>query len=756
MKKVLSILLVIAMAATLFAGCGTEPTPTPTDTGNPSASVETSPTTTEPTKDPKTSWSSSWKAGDDLREIVVYDADNYMTRWTIGAKIKMAEYGLKLGTVISPVLGDQISMSKGYGLLGSEDGRQTYLTQLALMFSEGENKPDVLPAIYASNVATGAAFKVKSVYKNLVDLAPFIEEGGALENYVPYVWGEEYGNVGYWETAKEALLVDGALYALPRVEMLAFKNHIMWNRDALSDLGISEPKTLAELESALEAWVNDGHTGFAFNPDDYTIENIITPIANMYGIDFSIDFSWKEKNGEPIFSYYFPEYLEVLETVNRWAKNGWVLTSATDSTKIAMCGDLKSDDNIKSKDDAKAYASGALCLYGGTATGNYLTGKYDASASWSSTVLSAGTSVGALTGGSSFDYLYFAIGNGSVKDETEAGYETVLRIMNYFNASMSTEAYIEYCMGREGIPFAETFEEAGRWVYATYEDGEKYIRWVDGSDRFTMNDQDDTLPLWKAGRKFYRTIHPLFTWLFDACNSFNRGDGPYRDNFGFDKEANDSDIIYDSVNNNYNEIFDITQDSWVNVGESTDKNVPEDQSEWQYYAGLATSEYGITEFMYEYTGKERLWMVNNSAKYQNWGTDWHADITAFPMRYTMYFMNESQSRNYPNKDIVLAATGEDGTNTQILAGFFPEPNEVLSGAAASEVNFNISRLSSIAKQFTIDYLTGKKGKNDWSAYIKSLDEAGIASVYEYYNEYAYTFNTAKKDGVKSMSSVLSK
>lgn len=752
MKKVLSILLVIAMAATLFAGCGTEPTPTPSETGNPSASVETSPTTTEPTKDPKTSWTSSWKAGDDLKEIVVYDADNYMTRWNVGAKIKMAEYGLKLGTTISRVCADQTNVGS-YTLLSSSDGRETYLTELAMMFSEGENKPDVLPAIYASNVATGAAFKVKSVYKNLVNLTPFLEEGGALDNYVSYVWGQEYGDVGYWETAKEALAVDGAIYALPRVEMLSAKYQIMWNRDALTELNISTPKTLADLESALESWVAEGHNGFAFNPNDVSIESILTPIANMYGLDFSTGFDWKEKNGEPIFSYYFPEYLEVLETVNRWAKKGLVCTSATDGTKIAMSGDLKTDDNMKSQDDAKAYATGALCLYGGTETGSYLTAKYDASATWTETVVSASGYEGAITAGSAFDYLYFAIGNASVTDETEAGYETVLRIMNYFNDTMTHDAYIEYCMGKQGIPFAETFEESGRWVYVEYE-GEQYIRWIGKDDRYWMNSQDDTLDMYKAGRKFYRTVHPLFTWLFDVCNSFANGDGDLRGDWGFNTNYTEDDIIFDAVNNNYNEIFDITQDSWVTPGESTVEGVPADKSEWEYYAGLATSEYGIKDFMYEYTGKEKLWNVADGGNFYRWGTDWHADITGFPMQYTIYFMNESQSNNYPNKDIVLEATGKDGTNTQIMAGFFPEPSEVLSGAAASDMNLKISTLSKIAKQFTIDYLTGNKGKNDWSAYVKSLDEAGIQDVYEFYSEYAYTFNTVKKDGVRSMSSVL--
>ncbi len=763
MKKVLSILLVIAMAATLFAGCGTEPTPTPSETepdATPSASATetTSPTTTEPTKDPKTSWTSSWKDGDALTEIIIYDDDNYLTRWGVGTKIKLAEYGLKMGTAIAPVLDDRISMGKGFGLVKTDDGRDAYLTELATMFTESENKPDVLPALYASNVGTGAAFKVKSIYKNLVNLAPFIEEGGALGNYVDFVWNNQFGNVEYWETAKEALMVDGALYVLPRVEMLPYKNFLMFNQDALTALNISTPKTLAELESALERWVAEGNAGFVFNPDDISIENILTPIANMYGLDFSVGFDWKEKNGEPIFSYYFPEYRNVLETASKWAKNGWVLESATKAGCLAMCEDLASDANISNREDARQLATSGLVLYGGTATGNYLTGKYDGSAVWTNTTVSAAGYDAAITGESAFDYVYFAIGNASVTAETEEGYATVLQIMAYFNDTLTEKAYIEYAQGWEGIPFAETFEQSGSWVYVTYDDGKQYCRTVNGDDRFSMNNKDDAdLPMWQAGRKFYRTLHPLYTWLFDVCNSFKSGDGVWRSAWGFDKDANKDEIIYSSTDNNYDEIFDITQDSWITPGQSTVEEVPADMSEWEYFAkkaSLPESEggYGITEFMYDYNENQKLWMPRTG--YQRWGTDWHADITGFPMRYTIYFMNESQSRNYPNKDIVVAATGVDGTNSQIMAGFFPAPTEVLSGAEASEMNLKIKQLSSVAKQFTIDYLSGKKGNNDWDAYIKNLEEIGIKEVYDFYNDYAYTFNTQNKDGVKSMSSVL--
>ena len=92
--------------------------------------------------------------------------------------------------------------------------------------------------------------------------------------------------------------------------------------------------------------------------------------------------------------------------------------------------------------------------------------------------------------------------------------------------------------------------------------------------------------------------------------------------------------------------------------------------------------------------------------------------------------------------------------TIIYNGYFPGVTEVLSGKEAAAMNTKINNISSIAKSFTIDYLSGKKTNADWNAYIKSLEDNGIKEVYEFYAATATVFMTEHKEGVYSMSALI--
>ena len=65
-------------------------------------------------------------------------------------------------------------------------------------------------------------------------------------------------------------------------------------------------------------------------------------------------------------------------------------------------------------------------------------------------------------------------------------------------------------------------------------------------------------------------------------------------------------------------------------------------------------------------------------------------------------------------------------------------------------------MSAIAKQFTIDFLSGKKTATHWDSYIKDLKSAGYDDVYEFYKATAYSFPTSTVSGTESQSSVNAK
>ena len=749
-KKVLSILLVVALVATLFAGCGGDPSVAPTV--DPSASVQPTvsaePTTAAPTKDPKIAWKSSWKAGDALAEINVYDTPNYLAEWNTWSKYLLSQHGLKMGAVIAPVLGDQISIGK-YELIKTDAGRQTYATAIANLFLDASTTPDFMPALYASNTVQGAVFKDSSFGPNyLVDLAPHIEEGGALHEYITWVW-ETKGDINYWNQAKESLkTADGAIYALPRLEYTPIKRLIHFNWAAFETMGREIPTTLAGLEDALAAWVADGHNGFMFNQEWVTIDSIITPIANAYGIDFNSGFNWTEMNGDPMFSYYFPEYLKVLQTVNKWAKNGWVLESSEVAGHVAMCTDLKTDAKLAGGwGDAWNYLNNALMMYGEVWHGY---GLQSSDYGWLEKPIAADGYTDAVSGESGFDYCYLAITNRQVTTEDEAGYDVPLRIMSYWNDMCDYESYVNVALGRVGVPFAPTFLEAGNYIYVTHDNGEQYLRGSSLADRFDQRDEDPSKPLWQAGKALWRTVHPLYTWVFDVCNGFQSGDWVPRANWNF--HLGTGDRPEDENTGNFDEAWDVTKDEWVTVGASQLEEVPADKSEWQYFAEKASKPaeeggYGITEFMYDYSENDRLWLLHNDA--YSGGMDMFADVSAFPMGLTIYRFNESQHKCYPRLEMVKEFAAEN--NTVIYNGFFPAVTEVLSGKDASAMLNKISTIQQLAKSFTIDYLSGKKSDSDWTAYIKSLQDAGIEEVYEFYAATATTFVTETKEGVHSMS-----
>lgn len=755
MKKVLSILLVIAMSVALFAGCGENPSQSPSDANSPAASITATPTSNEPTKDPKSSWSATFNKGDALVSVNVYDTTNYLAQWGVGTKVMMAKEGLKLGTIISPVLSDQISINN-YSLLKTDSGRSSYVAAISNLFLSADTTPDIMPGLYATNTGTEAIFKGTIGKKYLVNLAPFLEEGAALDNYVSYVWGDNYGDASYWETVKEALMTEeGEIFAIPRLEYTPVKRLVFFNTEALEDMTRNQPTTLADLEDALAAWTAEGNPGFVFNPEWMTIESIITPIANMYGIDFDSSFDWKEMNGEPMFSYYYPEYLETLKTVNKWAANGWVTNAKDNAGHIAMCGDLATDGNVDSYGTAEDLAKHGLAMYGEAWHGY----KLRDDRLWQSSTISAAGYTAAVTAESAVDYNYFAITKRSVTADTEEGYATVLKIMNYVNSTLNFEAYINATFGKEGVCFADTWEESGSYVWVE-KDGKQYVRSLGGSDRYTMQYDNIEDPFWKQGKAFYRTLHPLYTWVLDVCNGFKSGDGVWRSAWGFDKMSmNDQEGLVQAEDGSFNfdEVCDLTWDEWSVPGMSKRDEVPSDMSEWGYYAALASKPeseggYGITEFKYgTYTeGVTKMWTRDGYSG----GITWFADVTAFPMQYTIYYMNESQSTMYPIREALEKTVDYNGTNTIIAPGFFPSASEVLSGSEASDMALKMESLKMLAKNFTIDFLSGKKGENDWVAYTKSLKDAGIEEVYEFYVHNAYSFTTKHKDGTKSMSDVL--
>ena len=107
---------------------------------------------------------------------------------------------------------------------------------------------------------------------------------------------------------------------------------------------------------------------------------------------------------------------------------------------------------------------------------------------------------------------------------------------------------------------------------------------------------------------------------------------------------------------------------------------------------------------------------------------------------------------YDMKNIKLVNTFAKDNNSIIYNGFYKTPQEAL-GDASGDIQAKIDRLSGIAKQFTIAYLSGEKSDADWNNYIDELLSAGYNDVYEFYMQAAYSFPTKTVSTTETQSFV---
>lgn len=493
MKKILSILLVIAMAATLFAGCGTQSSSTP-DIPDPTPTA-----TVEQKGDPS---KPEYKEGDVIG-FNLFNEGDYMTKWNVVTKEWMLNnYKLKINASIPGISGD----------MNTASGRQTYNTAMANLFIAEATRPDYMPALRGSAIGADACFKELG-QEYLVDFNPYLEEGCILENYVKWVWGGE-SELGlwtdatdYWNAAKDALEVEGSLYALPRRECMPVQNYLGYATVLLEQINISEdelPTTWQGFVELLQKFKQYKKSSVPFVMQDGKLSNLLSFVASTYGLEFNEDFSWTEKNGEPLWTYYWDEYLEILKDVKELAAQGLVKTDASAGKNVVVNYDFdyakSSYKSYKSQSKSQAENGNSIAAY--TSPTNYGLWSSDQRDSggkteWkvASKMITQEGKTASLYSMSQFDGQteltasggYIAIGN-------RLGKEFYLRIMDMLSFSMSDEGYITYFFGREGTPFADSIwdAEAGSFVY----DDEGKIRiwsedrlgWAENKDFWVAND----------------------------------------------------------------------------------------------------------------------------------------------------------------------------------------------------------------------------------------------------------------------------
>ncbi len=662
MKKLLSMLLVIAMVGAFFAGCGKgDPTPTlrPAEL---------------PTYDGT------------VIEFKVYDEKDFQTRWNKAtAELLELEYQIKMSYSIPAV--EQVDMS-------SKAARELYTSQISLLFEDSATTPDFMPALKGSSTGDNGVWKTIG-QRYLLDFNPFLEEGQMLESYVDWVWGAEGTELGlhtdaraYWEQAKACLEIEDKLYVLPRRENRPIDMFLGYATNNLDRLGYTletTPTTWDGFVELLTQYKNsvEGSGSIPLVAEQSKASYILNFVASTYGLEFSEGFEWKQKNGEPLWTYYWDEYLEILKDVRSLAESdliqidkkagkGVILNYDFDTKNPQyIMGKAKSTSAYQEATAIAGYNTSLQFGYYSSHGGRGLTG-------WRVTprpVMQDGYTY-ALSGGSMFDGQVQMGHAGGYIAINKTNYELALRLIDYLSAYCNDEGYIEYVMGREGSYFADTWQEAGNYIY----------------------DENGKIHWWGETRWGWENEKELFIAYDPRAEIFR------------------------------NEIDGIKKPS--GSGE-----------EGKNYA----EEFGIEGSGYFPTGPFST------------GINMFADITMYPMKLTAYWnaYGDSWSGEWFAKDEASADSQLAGA-VHIYNGMFIDPVQRLGSVTGTDMQNKIDTLSQLAKEFTVDFLSGKRTETAWESYINALNTAGYKDVYNYYRSESYAYVDTYDESVSSQSDVNAK
>jgi len=165
-----------------------------------------------------------------------------------------------------------------------------------------------------------------SDYNDLKEQGALYDLSGVYEEYASETT-RAFFDSGYELQMKQ----DGAMYSLARVDVDTYAEAgvMYYRKDWLDQLNLKVPETIEELEAVMAAFseADLGGTGgavYAANKGFYGQGLAdFTPIFTAYGSAPSYDY-WFEKDGEVISSITQDETYAVLETLNKWYKNGWI------------------------------------------------------------------------------------------------------------------------------------------------------------------------------------------------------------------------------------------------------------------------------------------------------------------------------------------------------------------------------------------------------------------------------------------------
>ncbi|GGA19688.1 extracellular solute-binding protein [Paenibacillus physcomitrellae] len=199
------------------------------------------------------------------------------------------------------------------------DTNDAYKTKLRLMLSSGEKMPDVIT--YRGDIET---------VNMLIDSGQFMDVGELFDKYADDAYKQGVAlNPDTWL----AVTRDGKRMALPVLDYAYNGDLVLWLRqDWMDKLGLQAPKTLADFENIMDAFVNqdpDGNgkkdtIGLAAGFKN-TYLNWMTDISWVFGDYGTLPGQWnKAADGSLTYGSVDPAAKQALTTLKTWMDKGYL------------------------------------------------------------------------------------------------------------------------------------------------------------------------------------------------------------------------------------------------------------------------------------------------------------------------------------------------------------------------------------------------------------------------------------------------
>ena len=326
-KKCIALLIVGAMLMGMLIGCkSNEKDPEPVTVKDPTT-TETTPAD-EPTVAPVVSR---------IKDGKMIEPTTITTGRAINSSVLFKNGETIENNVHTKWVKDNLNINIKYDWVVSEEGG-AFETKIKLLLASGDKLPDVMTIWWKS-----------PLYSQLIESGKIMDVSEAYETYASQRTKDLYNAFPEsWYTVQK----DSAKWGLPILTTADGADSVLWIRtDWLENLGLSEPKTISELETVMEAFTNQDPDqngkkdtlGLSMASKGW-VGGWMADTNYLWGaVAGAFPFRWGVvEDGSLAYGSVQPKIKDALGYLKKWYDNGYI------DKEIALTDENKAAENFNS------------------------------------------------------------------------------------------------------------------------------------------------------------------------------------------------------------------------------------------------------------------------------------------------------------------------------------------------------------------------------------------------------------------------